>query len=146
MRPGVLLCLLLAGCGTVRTVPLSKDNLQLEIHADTNRYLYTDTLTGTLTFTSKAEWKIRETLPGGKLYQVDFYDDSGRLQRSYFPDSRDSAHNCFELEPLATRTDTLRLPLFLLPDSLYLLGDYRIVAWIEGHPDIKSETSVYVQT
>jgi hypothetical protein len=146
MRIGVLLCLLLAGCGSVPTVPLSKDNLQLELHADTSRYLYTDTLTGTLAFTSKAEWKIRESLPGTTLYRIDFYTDSGTLERTYYPDSLNSAGNWFELDPLATRIDTLRLPLLTLPESLYLYGAYRVIASIEGHPDINSETAITVYT
>ncbi len=145
--PWVLAFMLAGGCGRVTTVPLSKDNLTLQIHADTTVYLTTDTFGGTLTFTNKTERKIRETLPSGVLYHVDIYDDSGRQRRSFFPIPRDSAGLCFELEPFATRTDTLRLPLYPVhADSILLDGNYLVVARIEGHPDMEAETAVFVES
>jgi hypothetical protein len=155
MKASVPLCLLAmmalmlvaTGCGRPPTLPLSKANLELRIHSDTTVYLSTDTFGGTLTFTNKTERKIRETLPSGVLYHVDIYDDSGRQRRSFLPTPRDSSGLCFELEPLATRTDTLRLPLYPVhADSILFDGKYLVVARIEGHPDIESETAVYVES
>jgi hypothetical protein len=134
-----------AGCGRSPTVPISRDNLALDIGSDTTVYLPTDTFTGVLTFTSTAEWRIREEFSDGGIYHVGFYDYRGELKRDYFPNAPQPCVTTFELDPLAARTETLSLPLSWPTDTLRD-GEYRVVAWIEGHPDVNSETAILVNS
>ncbi len=144
MRVGLLLCLLLAaasltGCGGADD--LSPANLGLDIRADTTVYYPFDPFTGTLTFTNRSRRRIKGEFATMGQYHVDFFDEGGVRQRSYFPNDVYQRVSYLELEPLAARTDTL---LFTLSDTNDTLppGAYRVLAWIEGHPDINSETSI----
>ena len=146
MRPGVLLfiCILLTaasltGCGT--TDSLSPANLALEIRADTTVFYPFDPFTGTLTFTNKSRRRIRGEFATMGQYHVDFYDGEGVLRRSYFPNAQYQRVSFLELEPLTSRTDTLEFTLSDTTDTLPP-GTYRVLAWIHGHPDINSETSI----
>jgi hypothetical protein len=144
MRFGVLLCLLLAaaslsGCGG--TDILSPANLEVKIQADTTVYYPFDPFSGTLTFTNKSQRRIGGEFATMGQYHVDFYNEEGVPQRSYFPDAQYLRVSYLELEPLASRTDTLEFTLSDTTDTLPP-GTYRVLAWIEGHPDINSETSI----
>ena len=74
-------------------------------------------------------------------YHVDFYNAESILERSYFPDGQYQNVSYLELEPLESRTDTLQFTLSDTTDTLPP-GAYRVLAWIEGHPEINSETSI----
>jgi len=144
MRIGILLCLLLAaasltGCGT--TDSLSTANLAIEIRADTTVYYPFDPFAGTLIFTNKSRRRIRGEFATMGQYHVDFYDGEGVLRRSYFPNAQYLRVSYLELEPLASRTDTLEFTLSDTTDTLPP-GTYRVLAWIEGLPDINSEISI----
>ena len=136
-----VLLALVAGCGRSPAVALCKDNLELVLRSDSTEYYPFGPFSGTLTFTNTGEWKIRESFPSEGQYHVDFYDEEGVLRRSYFPNAQYQRVSYFELEPLASRTDSLKFTLSDTTDTLPP-GTYRVLAWIEGHPDINSETSI----
>ncbi len=144
MRRGVLPCLLfvtagLTGCGGIDK--LSPANLKIEIRADTTVYYPYDPFTGTLTFTNMSRRKIRGEFATMGQYHVDFYHEDSVLERGCFPGGQYQRVSYLELEPLASRTDTLACVLSDTTDTLPP-GAYRVLAWIDGHPDINSETSI----
>jgi len=143
--PAALMAAVLAASSCDKTVPPSPDNLKLEVKSDSATFLYDGNFSGTLTFVNRSWQKIRETFPSLGQYHVGLYDTSGRLRRDHFPNAQYPAVSCFELEPLATRTETLRFSLSVSPDTI-LYGWYTVRAWIEGHSDIYSETTIYIRT
>ena len=144
MRRGVLHCLLfvaasLTGCGSIDT--LSSANLKIKIQADTTVYYPFDPFTGTLTFTNMSRRRIRGEFSTTGQYHIDFYYAESVLERSCFPGGQYQRVSYLELEPLASRTDNLACGLSDTTDTLPP-GAYRILAWVEGHPDINSETTI----
>jgi hypothetical protein len=147
MRIGVLLGVLAAvlaslGCGD-GTVGVSPQNLDLVLRSDTTVYRPADTFSGTLTFISLTIRRIRQEFPDGGQYHVGLFDSAGALKLDYFPNAQYPAVSYLELEPHAARTDTVRFA--LAPADTQPEGEYRVRAWIEGHTDIRAETSILLR-
>ncbi len=136
--------LVVTGCGTIDSQALSPSNLKIEIRSDNSVYAPEDTFSGTFTFINRSRRRIRASFPSWGQYWVDFYDDEGILRLGWSDNVGPPAVSYLELEPLGTRTDTLRIPLAGPPDSLHE-GTYRVHAWVDRHEDIYSETTIEVR-
>jgi hypothetical protein len=133
----VATAVLSAGCDRALS-----SSLALELRSNRVIYELDDDFSGTLTFTNRSAQRIRERFRTGRQYNIAFYDSLG-IVRNLFPDIEIPAFTYLELEPFATRVDTLDFPLSDYPDTIPL-GIYRVRAWVEGHEEIYSEITIGV--
>ncbi len=144
MRFGVLLGVVFVAWATLSAGCSRGLSSSLALKLYSNRVIYDldDYFSGTLTFTNTSAQRIRERFPTGRQYNIAFYDSLG-IVRKLFPDIEFPAITYLDLEPFATRVDTLDFPLTDYPDTIPL-GIYRVRAWVEGHEEIYSEITIGV--
>jgi len=144
MRTGVMLAVMLVAWATLSAGCSRRlsSSLALELRSNQVMYELDDDFSGTLTFTNRSAQRIRESFPTGRQYNIAFYDSLG-IVRNTFPDIEIPAFTYLELEPFATRVDTLDFPLSDYPDTIPL-GIYRVRTWVEGHEEIYSEITIGV--
>ena len=134
----------LSSCGTTETI--SPANLKVLVRSHKSTYAPGDTFTGSFTFTNKAVRSIRAQFASSLQFSVAFYDSVDALRLSY-PAVAYQVLTHLELAPFATRTEHLEFPLAALaiPPGPLPTGTYRVRAWVEGHEDIYSETTIEVR-
>ena len=128
---------IVAGCGTADS--LSPSNLDVEVRSFTTTHAQTDSFIGTFRFCNKTPKSIRAEFGSSQWFDLVFYDSLG-VERFHYNHIAYQILAYLELGPFGTHTDKLAFPFYALPP-----GVYRVHAWVFGHEDIYSETSIEVR-
>jgi hypothetical protein len=128
-----------AGCSTTIRI-LNPGNLRVEVRSFSTTYSQSDSFTGLFMFTNRSLLNsIHAEFGSSQLYDLVFYDSLG-IEQFHYNQGAEQVITYLELAPMGTRTEQLRFRFYSLPP-----GPYRVHAWVMGHEDIYSETTIEVR-